>query len=717
MIEENKNADNTENKSLESEAVQVQPELKEETKEESKPEVTEEDTPPTPAIEADTSDENVNDGDESEITNEEPVELEKVIPEESLSKTDQEAVSPTPSVTITEASTADKGNVEDSSENKNDADEEKSEEDAKHEHHEELHEEEHDEEIDYTKLNKEELQKAISNFAQNEEGYKKGKSIFAIRDAYDALFNKEREAALEKFVEDGGEKDDFDYKLDEISVQFEAYFKIIKERRFQNAKELEKQKDLNLAKKTELLERLRVFIDDDENTESIAELKKMQEEWKTIGPVPHNQNRTLWANYNALMDLYYDHRSIYFELKELDRRKNLTSKISLCEQAEALDKTENLNEAIQKLNELHEEYKHIGPIPKEKQEETWQRFKAASDKVYVKRKEYFSSLKETFEENLEKKIKLAEEAESLKAFKSESISDWNAKTKEVLELQKTWDKIGSMPKEKAKQINRQFWGGFKGFFKSKSDFFKSLDSKREENLKLKQELVDKANELKESEDWVSTANALKKLQQDWKEIGPVPEKSREKIYKSFKKACDEFFNRRRDHSKDMESSYDGNLTKKEAICEKLEKLVDAEDLNPEDVYALQDEFNNLGFVPKKAVKSIQSRYQAALNAIIKEAKDFDKDEMDELKSLISINKIKSGPHGDQKLQRKEQGLKRKIQALENDISIWKNNLGFFANSKNANQLMADFELKIKKADEELAELKEELKLISYAGDS
>ncbi|WP_317624077.1 DUF349 domain-containing protein [Reichenbachiella carrageenanivorans] len=192
------------------------------------------------------------------------------------------------------------------------------------------------------------------------------------------------------------------------------------------------------------------------------------------------------------------------------------------------------------------------------------------------------------------------------------------------------------------------------------------------------------------------------------------EKEREKIYKKFKTACDEFFNKKRGHSKDMESSYEDNLKKKEEICTSLEALIGVEDLLPEQVYELQDAFNNIGFVPKKSIKSIQNRYQEALNNVIAQAKDFEEDELTELKSLVRINKIKSGPHGDHKLQRKEHSIKRKIQTLEKDVSTWKNNLGFFANSKTASEMLKDFEEKIKKAELELEELKEELKLITYA---
>ncbi|SMD38973.1 protein of unknown function [Reichenbachiella faecimaris] len=575
-------------------------------------------------------------------------------------------------------------------------------------------EEEVEEEIDYTAFSKEELTTALADLSNQEDGFKKGKKISHIKKAYDVIFQGERSEALEKFEAEGGSKDDFQYKLDEFSIKFEAYHKILREKKSKNAKEQEKQKEKNLELKNALLERLRIFVDDDENTSSINALKKMQEEWKAIGPVHHQHNRTLWANYNALMDRYYDHRSIYFELKELDRKKNLEAKLDLCKQAEALDALENLNEAIKRLNELHEEYKHIGPIPKEVQEETWQRFKAASDLVYAKRKDYVSHLKEELGENYEKKIKVAEKISEYAKFTSDNIGEWNTKTKELLAIQKEWEAIGAMPKDQAKAVNKKFWGDFKSFFHNKSAFFKTLDSQREENLKKKQELVDKAISLQANEDWEETANTYKALQREWKEVGPVPGKEREKIYKKFKAACDEFFNKKRGHNKEMESSYDDNLKKKEDICSSLEALAGAEDLHPEQVYELQDAFNAIGFVPKKTIKAIQNRYQEALNKIIAQAKDFDEEELTELKSLVRINKIKSGPHGDHKLQRKEHSIKRKIQTLEKDVSTWKNNLSFFANSKTANEMLKDFEEKIKKAEAELEELKEELKLITYA---
>lgn len=713
MIKENEMTGSTDEKSTNPGAVQDNPELSNENNN---------------TIDSTSDSEEINETPQAESTDdaEAPETTTEVSEPESSDVDDTKAETPseeikepvateTAEVTTSEPDNSEpaKAETEVKAEKSEEKPEEKSEEkpDSTDAHHDD---EEHEEEIDYSTFSKEELTSALADLSGDEYGFKKSGKISAIKKAYDVIFQKERAEAFDKFVAEGGDKDGFQYKLDEFSIKFEAYFKILKEKKSKNAKELEKQKERNLELKNELLERLRVFVDDDENTSSINELKKLQEEWKSIGPVHHQHNRTLWANYNALIDRYYDHRSIYFELKELDRKKNLEAKQDLCKQAEALDALENLNEAIKRLNELHEEYKHIGPVPKESQEETWQRFKAASDTIYAKRKDYIVHLKEELGENFDKKSVLADKVAEYAAFNSDNIGEWNSKTKELLAIQKEWEAIGAMPKDQAKAVNKKFWGDFKAFFHNKSAFFKTLDSQREENLKLKQALVDKAVELKDSEDWEETAKTFKSLQKEWKEIGPVPGKEREKIYKKFKAACDEFFNRKRGHSKDMESSYEDNLKKKEEICGSLEALIGAEDLHPEQVYELQDAFNSIGFVPKKAIKSIQSRYQDALQNIIAQAKGFDEEELAELKSLVRINKIKSGPHGDHKLQRKEHSIKRKIQNLEKDVSTWKNNLSFFANSKTADAMLKDFEEKIKKAEQELEELKEELKLITYA---
>ncbi len=570
------------------------------------------------------------------------------------------------------------------------------------------------EKTDFSTLNKEELLQIITQIANKYSTAIQGKVLGAIKDAFDVFFNKEKDEALAHFVETGGEKEDFDYRGDDVSAKFNEYYNLIRNNRHRHFKEQEKEKEKNLQLKNNLLEKLRELVDSEESTASMNALKEIQQQWRAIGPVPPQQNKTLWANYHALIDRFYDHRSIYFELKELDRKKNYEAKLELCQKAEELDELENFKEAIQKLNELHEEFKHIGPIPKDVQDEVWDRFKTASDHIYSKRKEFVSQVKEQQKENLNKKIALTETIAPFAVFDAEKISDWNSKTKEILEVQKQWEAVGAMPREQAKEVNKKFWSSFKAFFNNKSEFFKKLESLREENLKLKQELVSQAVALENSTEWHQTAEQLKGLQQKWKEIGPVPEKFRNSVYKEFKTACDNFFNNRRKHNQGLESEYVTNLKKKEEICDHLEKMAATKDVDMEEVYSLQDAYNEIGFVPKKNIKQIQRRYQQALDKLVNNADNLDDSSKSEFKSLININDLKSGPNADQKLNRKEYSLRRKITALEGDISTWKNNMGFFASSKNADELLKDFQSKIENAEKELIALKEELKLIISA---
>ena len=527
---------------------------------------------------------------------------------------------------------------------------------------------------------------------------------------FEAIFEEEKKVALEAFLAiEGNTEEDFEFKGDEIDRTFNDLYENVRHKRSHFYNQLEKLKEENLARKTEILDLIREAVDGEDQT-SFNKVKKLQEEWKRIGQVPGAQNRTLWANYHALMDRFYDQRSIYFELKELDRKKNLETKIEIVEKAEALDASKDVKTAIIALNELHDEFKHIGPVPREDQEPLWQRFKAASDKVYEHRKEFTEQQKELQKKNLQAKSDLAEKVTAFSSFNSDRIKDWNQKTKQLLELQKQWEAVGSVPREKAKDINHAFWGGFKQFFANKNKFFKSLDSQREDNLKKKRELVEKAKEAKESKEWDATTKLFKNLQNDWKEIGPVPEKFRKSIYEEFKAYCDEFFNRKRGLNAEQEKEFTENLNKKNTILNTLEELSKADQINVDEVFDYAQHFASAGMVPRNAVGKTLDRYDKIAKKIISSPSLSD-DEVSELKMHFEICKLRNSPHGNQKINRKEHILKRKITGLENDISNWKNNLDFFAASKNADQLKADFIQKIEAAEQELDQLKQQLRLM------
>lgn len=580
---------------------------------------------------------------------------------------------------------------------------------------EELQEEEDDdneeEDIDYSTFDKEALVKKVEELSKLDDPRKADQQLKAIRPHYEELKEAEKQTAYDEYIAQGGEEDGFEYRGDMLDDRYQAAYRLIKDKKDEYVSKLEQNKEQNLEAKNQILEKLRQLVDSEETNASISSLKKIQDEWRSVGPVPSGYVKSLWANYSALIDRFYDNRSIYFELKELDRKKNLKAKLELCEKAEALVNLENIKEATQQLNELHEEFKHIGPVPKEEQEPLWQRFKAASDQVYAKRREFVEHLKEELGKNLEMKNQLAEDVQVFTGFDSDRITEWNAKTKEILELQKKWESVGGLPRDKAKSVNKKFWSAFKNFFNNKSQFFKKLESQRDENLKKKQELLARALEVKDNEDMEKAANVLKELQREWKEIGPVPEKHRNEVYSQFKKACDEFFDRKRGKNKEVEKEYNENLKAKQAICEQIEKMTKEKVADVEKVEDLIDEFNDIGFVPRNAIKSIQKRFTEALNQFAGSVESLSEEERKELVYSAQYQKLKSSPNANRKINRKENSIRKQIENLENDIALWKNNIEFFAESKTADKLREEFDQKINKARQELKSLKQQLKVL------
>lgn len=554
------------------------------------------------------------------------------------------------------------------------------------------------------------LLKLLKDKIQANPVLKLDKIAHEIKAAFDELISKEKVDALDKFKAEGGAEDEFEYRQDAEEREFLKVFNDFRYQLNSLRKEAERQKEKNLAIKTELLNKLRDLVDGEETTLSMSTIKSIQEEWKSIGPVPTSQNRNLWASFNALMDRFYDNRSIYFELKELDRKKNLESKTELCEKAEALKDAPDLKEAIRQLNELHEEFKHIGPVPREEQENLWQRFKGASDAVYDRRKDFFEGQKEVFKQNQTEKEALIAQLDSFADFKADRIKDWNIKTKEILEIQKTWEKIGPVTKEAGKEINKAFWAAFKHFFHNKNMFFKELDEIRATNQKKAEELITQAEELMNNTDWQNTANQLVKLQQEWKKLGPTPEKNRDSLYKKFKTACDTFFENRRNSNKQANSEFDENLKKKQDIIKQILEASKGTELSEDTLTDLVSEFNETGFVPRKNIKEIQAQFKEAVDAYL-EKMDPSGSGREDFLFRLNLNRIQSDPNSTKTLNRKEHGIRKQITDLENSITLWRNNLEFFAASKTADKLKDQFDIKIKKAEEEIDKLKSKLSIL------
>ncbi len=576
--------------------------------------------------------------------------------------------------------------------------------DEHHEHHEEEH-------VDYSHYSKQQFAELIKQLAKEDNFKKVDNTIREIKPLYDELRDKERAEALARFVASGGVEEDFEYKGDEHDNVFDANLKLIRDRKTQYFKQQEERKVENLAKKQEILEKLRVLSDSQDTTDQFEQFKELQRQWKSIGPVAGPQAKTLWANYHALLDRFYDNQSIYFELKELDRKKNLEAKLELCARAEKLADVEIIKDAIRELNELHHEFKHLGPVPKDDKEAVWQRFKAASDAVYARRDAYLQNLQQELQVNLGSKATLSESVQVFISFQSDRIKEWNQKTKEILEIQKQWEVIGGLPRAKAKEVNKKFWSAFKTFFNNKNMFFKKLDEEREHNLQLKNELIKRAQELRESNEWEKTSNELKSLQLKWKDIGPVPEKFREKVFKEFKDACDYFFEQKRTQQGKMEDEQVENLKLKEEICTILESHAAARTASHETLRELQDKFNSIGFVPRKDINAIRTRYHEAVERFINSIPGITENEKGKISLENQLSDLRNDPMADRKIYQKEQVIRKKISKIEGDIGLWQNNLEFFSRSQNAEKVREEFNEKIATAREHLKQLKDQLRLL------
>lgn len=536
-----------------------------------------------------------------------------------------------------------------------------------------------------------------------------------LKDQVHDLNNAEKEAALTKFTADGGDPANFKYTAPPLVEKFFENFRLLRKHRREYFENLEQQKAQNLLEKRKIVEKIKDLTDsiqdpEADNRKDFGKMKELQEQWKKIGAVPQADADDLYKTYRAVVDMFYNQKSLERELLELDRQKNQELKEALCQKAEELLEAKNIHEAVKELNQLHKEYKEIGPVPREVQEDLWQRFKAASDKVYDKKHQEVEAFKQQLEQNMKEKQQLCIEVEEFVNFNSDRIKEWNAKTRDLLALQKKWEDIGPAPREVAKSINKQFWTNFKAFFANKSKFFEQLEAERSENLKAKEALCEQAEALKESFEWNETADKLKKLQNDWKKVGPVPKAQREPIYQRFKAACDHFFERKRNRRAEQEKEFVYNLEKKEALCKQIEEMAAAgnKDLNAFEEICVK--FEKAGFVPRKSMDSIQERFMKATDTFFAQL-DMNEEEREQFKLQMQFRALGDSPKALAKFKKQEGGIIRKIEHIRKDIQLWETNLEFFASSKTADKLRVEFEEKIGSAQQEINELEQKLKLI------
>ncbi len=586
------------------------------------------------------------------------------------------------------------------------------------EHHEEYEfdEEDHEdhEEEDYDKLSKEALLEKIKEVTGKDIIRISEKRIDAIKEAFFHLIDDDREQALEEFLkEEGNTKEDFEYTKDkDLIQQFKTYYDGFKEKKKKAHSDLNQLKEENLKRKEELLEELRQFVDEEEDNVGIKKLKEIESEWKKAEPIPNNYTRELWANFNALRDRFYDKRSIFFELKDLDRKKNEKLKKEVIDRAKELLNVNPVNAAVAELKKLHEEYKHIGPVPQEIRAQLWEEFKNISDKVHERKQAVAAEFKKKLDENLEKKKELITKLESFIDYSSDKISEWNEKSREILNIQEEWKKIGPVPRELSKEISKSFWSHFKGFFKSKQQFFKALDEAREKNYEQKVKLCEQVEEInKTKEELTQHSEKVKQIQREWKNIGPAPRKKSEDVYKRFKSACDTFFDNLRGNQKEREKDFEINLEKKNEIVEKLKALKSLSEENLEEAEKLIQTWTEIGFVPKKAIKSSKKAINEAVDSIVEKAAEFKEDGLEMAKTKLKALLMKSDFKGSRNIHGEIDKMRRQISKLQDNTVTLKNNMEFFASTKNAEKLKDEVQSKIDQAEEEIQKLKDKIKLL------
>ncbi len=579
---------------------------------------------------------------------------------------------------------------------------------------------------DYSTLSKEELVSKSAMLAA-EATASEGKinfrylddQVLKMREFIDAFNETERKEARQKYEETAKteeEKEGFSFQQDALTGMFYENFKTIKEYKRNHYSKLEGEKQANLKKKQAIIEELRSLTDTSKPSElsrkgEFDRVKAIQSEFKNTGYVPMQEADEIYRNYKALLDLFYNQKSQERELLALDRERNLEAKVAIVVKAEELLNQDKMNDAINELNRLHQEYKRIGPVPRADREELWERFKVASDKVYEARREYADKFKEQLQENMKLKQDLCLKVEEFVSFDTDRIREWNHKTKELVELQKQWDATGPAPREVARSLNKQFWDNFKLFFDNKSKFFEKLDAARDENLIKKQELIKQAEALKESTDWDSAANTLKRLQSEWREIGHVPEKQRESVYQQFKQAADYFFERRRNRYKEQDAAQEENMKQKVEICNQIEELAKAKSDDTKKLQELQLKFHEIGFVPRKDIRTIQDRFDEVNKKFMKNSKLSNEEEQN-FNFKTQAKAIKNNPKMAGDFKQSENKLKRKVTDLENEINLWQNNIEFFAKSKTADKLREEFNEKIANAKAEIESIENQIKILT-----
>ena len=533
------------------------------------------------------------------------------------------------------------------------------------------------------------------------------KSVEAIKIAFYKLHRAEVDAARKAFEATEPEKE-FVPAPDALEIRLKDLFKEYRRRRDEYIANLDNIKEENLKLKLSIIDELKELVNSDETlNNSFAKFRELQQRWKDTGPVPQTKVKDLWETYNLHVENFYNFIKINKELRDLDLKKNYEQKMQLCEQAEALLLEPSIVDAFHKLQKLHDEWRETGPVANEHKESLWERFKAASSRINKQHQEYFDSIKQEQLKNLELKSELCAKTEALAEQPYTTRKEWNKASERLIEIQKVWRTIGFAPKKDNTRIYERFRTACDRFFETKRNFYAGVKSEMEHNLALKQEICEAAEALQSSEDWKHATEQIIALQAKWKEVGAVSRRYSDQVWKRFRAACDNFFERKSQHFAGIEGEHEANLRKKLALIDEM-AAADVATGGYDMIKEFQRRWSEIGYVPIKQKDAVQKKYKAAVDQLFGVLRGSERDR--------SMNRFKERLQGmkgagDKRLKSERERLYNKVRQMEQDIALLENNIGFFSKSKNAESMIADIREKIAKSKRELQDTIEKIRLI------
>ena len=557
---------------------------------------------------------------------------------------------------------------------------------------------------------KKEVLARLKEIVANKE-FSNKEEIDHLKTSFYKLHIAEREARLKEYLNAGGDPDKYQIVPDEDETVFKAEMAVIRENRTKLFQQQEAEKQANLEKKLEIINKIKAMATSPEQAnKSYPEFKELQQQWKEIKAVPANKASELWRSYQLYVEQSYDLLKLNIEAREYDFKKNLELKTKLCESAEKLADEPDVISAFHQLQELHQQYREIGPVAKDLRESIWARFKAASTVINKRHQQHFEDLRAKEEDNLARKTELCEKAEAIAKEENKGASDWEKHTKEIIALQAEWKTIGFAPQKMNVKIFERFRGTCDDFFGRKAAFFKDLKDSFAANIEKKKALIEKARAMCDSTDWKSTGDKFIALQKEWKTIGGVPKKIGDQLWNDFLEACNKFFAARNAANAGVHNEERANLEKKRSIIEKLRNFTaEGVDNVQEKVQQLIEEYNSVGHVPYKEKDNVYNDYHAALDKLYKELNiSTSRRKLDNFKTNLK-NVAK---RGEDALDNERGRLMRRYDQLRQEIQTYENNLGFLtASSKKGNSLVDELKRKVQKLKDDMELVKQKIKAI------